>query len=77
MRGSFDDNLFRFILTRRTWTLGRVFRVTGDHPTADADLVDALVAGTTGAEHSFGRVDIDRVPERQGFDTPFRHFLDT
>ena len=44
----------------------RVVRLTGDNPVADADLVDELLAAVDASGHTYGRVDIDRVPEGLG-----------
>ena len=41
-------------------------RLTGDNPVADADLVDELLAAVEASGHTYGRVDIDRVPEGLG-----------
>lgn len=67
VRGSLDDVLGRFVLaTADLDPQDRVVRLTGDNPVADADLVDELVAAVDASGHTYGRVDIDRVPEGIG-----------
>lgn len=67
VRGSLDDVLGRFV--QATADLNpddRVVRLTGDNPVADADLVDELLTALEASTHSYGRVDIDQVPEGLG-----------
>ena len=67
VRGSLDDVLSRFVLaTEDLDDADRVVRLTGDNPVADADLVDELAEATATSGHTYGRVDIDRVPEGIG-----------
>ena len=67
LRGALDDVLGRFVGARPTSTpADRVVRLTGDNPVADADLVDELLAAVEASGHTYGRVDIDRVPEGLG-----------
>ena len=67
VRGSLDDVLGRFVqATADLAPEDRVVRLTGDNPVADADLVDELLAALDASEHTYGRVDIDRVPEGLG-----------
>src|SRR3954471_639723 len=67
MRGSLDDVLGRFVAATSDLAPGdRVVRLTGDNPVADADLVDELLAAMDASGHTYGRVDIDRVPEGLG-----------
>lgn len=66
-RGSLDDVLGRFAAA--TADLGpndRVVRLTGDNPVADAALVQELIAAVDASGHTYGRVDIDQVPEGLG-----------
>jgi spore coat polysaccharide biosynthesis protein SpsF len=67
VRGSLDDVLGRFAAaTADLEDSDRVVRLTGDNPAADADLVDELIAAVDASPHTYGRVDIDRVPEGLG-----------
>lgn len=67
VRGSLDDVLGRFVqATADLDDTDRVVRLTGDNPLADADLVDELIAAVDASGHTYGRVDIDRVPEGLG-----------
>ena len=67
VRGPLDDVLGRFVLaTADLDPTDRVVRLTGDNPVADADLVDELLAAVEASGHTYGRVDIDRVPEGLG-----------
>jgi spore coat polysaccharide biosynthesis protein SpsF len=67
LRGPLDDVLGRFVLaTADLDPTDRVVRLTGDNPVADADLVDELLAAVEASGHTYGRVDIDRVPEGLG-----------
>ena len=67
LRGPLDDVLGRFVLaTADLDPADRVVRLTGDNPVADADLVDELLAAVAASGHTYGRVDIDRVPEGLG-----------
>jgi spore coat polysaccharide biosynthesis protein SpsF len=67
VRGSLDDVLSRFVLaTEDLDPDDLVVRLTGDNPLADAGLVDELVAATRASQHTYGRVDIDQVPEGLG-----------
>ena len=67
LRGPLDDVLGRFVLaTADLDPTDRVVRLTGDNPVADADLVDELLAAVAASGHTYGRVDIDRVPEGLG-----------
>jgi len=67
VRGSLDDVLGRFVqATADLDDDDRVVRLTGDNPLADADLVDELIAAVDATQHSYGRVDIDQVPEGLG-----------
>ena len=67
VRGPLDDVLGRFVLaTADLDPADRVVRLTGDNPVADADLVDELLAAVDASGHTYGRVDIDRVPEGLG-----------
>lgn len=67
VRGSLDDVLGRFVqATADLEETDRVVRLTGDNPLADADLVDELVAAVESSGHTYGRVDIERVPEGLG-----------
>jgi len=65
--GSLDDVLGRFVAaTADMDPTDRVVRLTGDNPVADADLVDELLAAMDASGHTYGRVDIERVPEGLG-----------
>jgi spore coat polysaccharide biosynthesis protein SpsF (cytidylyltransferase family)/aryl-alcohol dehydrogenase-like predicted oxidoreductase len=67
LRGSLDDVLGRFAAaTADLHDSDRVVRLTGDNPLADADLVDELIAALDASPHTYGRVDIERVPEGLG-----------
>ncbi|WP_256796039.1 cytidylyltransferase domain-containing protein [Terrabacter sp. Ter38] len=67
VRGSLDDVLGRFVqATADLAPEDRVVRLTGDNPVADADLVDELLAALESSDHTYGRVDIDQVPEGLG-----------
>lgn len=67
VRGSLDDVLGRFVqATADLDETDRVVRLTGDNPLADADLVDELIAAVDASGHTYGRVDIDQVPEGLG-----------
>lgn len=67
VRGSLDDVLGRFVqATADLSPDDRVVRLTGDNPVADADLVDGLLATLDVSDHTYGRVDIDQVPEGLG-----------
>ena len=67
MRGSLDDVLGRFVAaTADLEATDRVVRLTGDNPVGDADLVDELLAAMDISGHTYGRVDIERVPEGLG-----------
>ena len=67
VRGSLDDVLGRFVqATADLDETDRVVRLTGDNPLADAGLVDELIAAVDASGHTYGRVDIDRVPEGLG-----------
>ncbi|NUS41463.1 MAG: NTP transferase domain-containing protein [Terrabacter sp.] len=67
VRGSLDDVLGRFVqATADLAPDDRVVRLTGDNPVADADLVDELLAALDSSDHTYGRVDIDQVPEGLG-----------
>ena len=67
VRGSLDDVLGRFVqATADLAPEDRVVRLTGDNPVADADLVDELLAALDASDHTYGRVDIDQVPEGLG-----------
>ncbi|MFM6852189.1 MAG: cytidylyltransferase domain-containing protein [Terrabacter sp.] len=67
VRGSLDDVLGRFVqATADLAPDDRVVRLTGDNPVADADLVDELLAALDASDHTYGRVDIDQVPEGLG-----------
>ena len=67
VRGSLDDVLGRFVqATADLAPDDRVVRLTGDNPVADADLVDELLAALNASDHTYGRVDIDQVPEGLG-----------
>ena len=67
MRGSLDDVLGRFVAaTADLDPQDRVVRLTGDNPVADADLVDELLAAMDVSGHTYGRVDIEQVPEGLG-----------
>lgn len=67
VRGSLDDVLGRFVqATADLADTDRVVRLTGDNPVADADLVDELIAAVDASGHTYGRVDIDQVPEGLG-----------
>lgn len=63
LRGSLDDVLGRFATaTADLAPADTVVRLTGDNPFVDADLVDELLAATAASTHTYGRVDIERVP---------------
>ena len=67
VRGSLDDVLGRFVAaTADLDPTDRVVRLTGDNPVADADLVDELLGAMDASGHTYGRVDIERVPEGLG-----------
>ena len=67
VRGSLDDVLGRFVQAAADLDeTDRVVRLTGDNPLADAGLVDELIAAVDASGHTYGRVDIDRVPEGLG-----------
>lgn len=67
VRGSLDDVLGRFVqATEDLDDNDIVVRLTGDNPVADADLVDELLAAMAESGHTYGRVDIDQVPEGFG-----------
>jgi spore coat polysaccharide biosynthesis protein SpsF len=67
VRGSLDDVLGRFVAAAADLDpTDRVVRLTGDNPVADADLVDELLAAMDASGHTYGRVDIERVPEGLG-----------
>jgi spore coat polysaccharide biosynthesis protein SpsF len=67
VRGPLDDVLGRFVAaTADLDPTDRVVRLTGDNPVADADIVDELLAAVDASGHTYGRVDIDRVPEGLG-----------
>lgn len=67
VRGPLDDVLLRFVgATQDLAADDRVVRLTGDNPVADADLVDELLAAMDVSAHTYGRVDIERVPEGLG-----------
>jgi spore coat polysaccharide biosynthesis protein SpsF len=66
-RGPLDDVLGRFVAaTADLDDTDTVVRMTGDNPVADGLLVDELAAATTASGHTYGRVDIDQVPEGIG-----------
>jgi spore coat polysaccharide biosynthesis protein SpsF len=66
-RGSLDDVLGRFVAaTADLDDDDAVVRMTGDNPVADGLLVDELAAATSASGHTYGRVDIDQVPEGIG-----------
>lgn len=67
MRGDLDDVLGRFAAaTADLSDDDRVVRLTGDNPMVDAALVDELIAALDAAGRSYGRVDIEAVPEGLG-----------
>lgn len=67
VRGSLDDVLGRFVQAIDGLAADDlVVRLTGDNPVADADLVDELIAALATSVHTYGRVDIERVPEGLG-----------
>lgn len=67
VRGSLDDVLGRFVQAAEGLDPDDlVVRLTGDNPLADADLVDDLIAALSTSTHTYGRVDIDQVPEGLG-----------
>jgi spore coat polysaccharide biosynthesis protein SpsF len=66
-RGPLDDVLGRFVAATADLDDGdAVVRMTGDNPVADGLLVDELAAATAASGHTYGRVDIDQVPEGIG-----------
>ncbi|WP_147675034.1 cytidylyltransferase domain-containing protein [Nigerium massiliense] len=67
MRGSLDDVLGRFVqATSDMEPTDRVVRLTGDNPVADALLVEELITALDTDGHTYGRVDIEKVPEGLG-----------
>ncbi len=67
MRGSLDDVLGRFVdATADMAPEDRVVRLTGDNPVADTALVEELLAAMDKSGHTYGRVDVDKVPEGLG-----------
>lgn len=67
LRGPLDDVLARFVAaTADLADTDRVVRLTGDNPVVDAELVDELIGAVEASDHSYGRIDLARVPEGLG-----------
>ncbi|MGJ3510087.1 aldo/keto reductase [Enemella sp. A6] len=67
VRGPLDDVLGRFVLATADLDPGdRVVRLTGDNPVLDSDIIDELIAAMDESGHTYGRVDIEQVPEGLG-----------
>ncbi|MEA5153660.1 aldo/keto reductase [Raineyella sp.] len=67
LRGSLDDVLSRFVAaTEDLADTDRVVRLTGDNPIVDTELVDELIVAVEASGHSYGRIDLARVPEGLG-----------
>ncbi len=66
-RGSLDDVLGRFAAaTADLDDTDSIVRMTGDNPVADGLLIDELASATRESGHTYGRVDVDQVPEGIG-----------